>query len=96
MCNVLRTPIKVKRKPVTIFSENNRSIGGWFAFPIPRMEPNPPRMKASQRQLWCPFCNEWEVFEKEEIGRWHCTGVCGWANTAEWYVRTYNQLWHEE
>lgn len=95
MCNTCRVPIKVKRVPVTVFTENNRSIGGWFAFPRPVLEPSPPRLKNNERQLWCPFCREWTVFKRVDVDYWLCQGVCGWANTSEWYVRTYNGIWYE-
>lgn len=96
MCEVVRIPIKVKRKPVTILTENGFSTGGWFAFPRPRMEPSPPKLKNGQRQLWCPYCREWTIFKKTEVDRWYCSGVCGWANTNCFYVKTYNGLWYED
>ena len=95
MCNKVRVPIKVVREPIK--SSTGRSIGGWFAFPMPRLEPSPPRkLKNSERQLWCPYCGEWTIFSKTEVDRWYCDGVCGWANTSEFYVRTFNSIWYED
>ncbi len=95
-----RTPIKVKRKPITIISDMGQSRGGWFAFPKPDEEaPSLGRLKKSQRVLWCPWCDEWRIFDKNispTSDAWHCTGSCRWGNTVEFYTKTYNNLWFED
>lgn len=95
MCTqVERTPIKlgIKRKAITIFTDNGMSIGGWFAFPRPDYEPQRVRLKNSERQLWCPYCGQYTVFKKRD-DRFFCQGSCGWANTEEFYVKYNNSLW---
>jgi hypothetical protein len=97
MCQ--RVPVKVKRKPVTAASKNGRFLGGWYAFPKPNeAEPYLGKLRRSQRVLWCPYCDGWTVFDKNnpEYDGWKCTGVCGWANTNEYYVKYYNKLWYED
>lgn len=99
-CDVVRTPIKIKRKPITVARDNGWNKGGWFAFPKP--DENPPnlgRLKASQRVLWCPWCDEWTIYDKkvsDVSDTWKCTGICGFANTSEYYVKTVNNLWFED
>jgi hypothetical protein len=98
MC--VRTPIKVKRKAITVASDHGHNKGGWFAFPKPDEEPPSfGRLKASQRVLWCPYCNDWTVFDKNHSkysDQHSCTGVCGWANTGDFYVKTVNKIWFED
>jgi len=94
MCT--RVPIKVKRTPITVATDNGWHLGKWFAFPKP--DEDPPYMRAGKgRVLWCPWCGEWSIYTKstQATDRWACTGRCGWGNTDEWYVRTYNNLWYE-
>lgn len=93
MC-VQRVPIKleIKRKPVTVFTDLGMSIGGWFAFPRPMREPQPIRLKNTERQLWCPYCNNFTIYKKMD-DRYFCQGVCGWANSEEFYVKFHNSLW---
>lgn len=99
-CEVVRTPVRVKRKAITVAKESGWSLGNWFAFPKPDEEPpNLGRLKKSQRVLWCPWCDEWTVFDKaraDNSDTWKCTGICGWANTGEFYVKTYNKIWFED
>lgn len=92
MCGVERVPIAVKRKPITIFTELGMSIGQWFAFPRPEELPVRVKLKSSERQLWCPYCRNYTVFKKVD-DRYMCSGVCGWANTEEFYVKFHNDLW---
>lgn len=95
MCKqeVTRTPIKIPRKPITYFSENGISIGGWYAFPRPEVE-RPPQLPhaKSAKVLWCPYCGDWTVFAKKE-DRQVCTGHCKWAHTYDFYVSKYNVGW---
>lgn len=98
MCQ--RTPVKVKRKPITMLSKaGHRKYGGWMVFdrPIDQQPPNW-RTKGDERVLWCPWCGEWSIFKRrfDERDVWNCQGVCGWANTKEFYVRTANRLWWED
>ena len=102
MCNIARTPvginrvpIKFKRKSVTIFTELGWAIGQWFAFPKPDEDPPSIKTKKGERVLWCPYCAEWTVFKKSD-DRETCQGVCGWASTNDFYVKTYNNLWYED
>jgi hypothetical protein len=91
-----RAPIKVKRKPITFFTERNVSNGGWYAFPKPEEEPPRYKLKKNQRILWCPWCGDWTIYKKiPHEDRHQCTGFCGFAHTDEWYVKTYNQIWFE-
>lgn len=90
-----RVPIKIKRVPITAFSDRGYFIGGWYAFPKPD-EPKPfiRRLKKNEKVLWCPWCGGWEVFRKgRDEDRHFCTGICGWGNDNEFYVKTYNDLW---
>jgi hypothetical protein len=97
MC--IRTPVKVKRKPITVLSKNGWNRGGWFPFPKPDEEPPvlKKRMASSERVLWCPYCDEWSIFKRPSSGGKHyCQGVCGWSNTEDFYVKTYNKIWFED
>ncbi|ACI91015.1 gp21.4 [Bacillus phage SPO1] len=98
MCQeCVRTPIKIKRKPVTAISEAGLKMGLWYPMPRPE-EDEPPRWKtkSNQRILWCPWCMDWAIFNKTAGGlRWNCTGVCGWGNTDEFHTKTQNRLWGE-
>ena len=98
--SVVRTPVRVKRKAITVASKNGINKGGWFAFPRPDEEPPSfGRLKQSQRILWCPYCDEWTIFEKGKsiYSDSHvCTGVCGWANTNDFHVKTVNKIWFED
>jgi len=95
-----RKPIKVVRKPITVATENNYSLGNWFPFPKPDEEPPyMGKLKKSQRVLWCPWCGEWQIFDRsmnETSDAWKCTGYCGWGNSNEYYTRYYNNLWFED
>jgi hypothetical protein len=88
-------PIKFKRNPVTIFTELGWTIGQWFAFPRPDENPPSIKTKKGERVLWCPYCAEWTIFKRRE-DRELCQGICGWANTNDFYVKAYNSLWHED
>lgn len=92
MCT--RTPIKVNRVPVTYFTDNGMAIGKWFAFPPPERDSIPFIRRLSKREkvLWCPYCAEWTVFSKSDEYE-ICTGVCGWATSNDFYVKTYNNIW---
>ncbi|AYP68614.1 hypothetical protein EalM132_00102 [Exiguobacterium phage vB_EalM-132] len=91
---VVRKPIKIPRVPITYFSENRISIGGWYAFPKPEGEDHPPDIPHNKTSmvLWCPYCRDWTVFSKLE-DRQVCTGHCKWAHTYDFYVRKYNVGW---
>ena len=98
MCD--RISAKVVRKPITVLSENGCHYGNWYPFNKPEGS-EPPflgRLTASQRVLWCPWCDSWNIFDKKlatNSDSYRCTGPCGWANTDEYYVKTYNGLWFE-
>lgn len=91
MCDVVRKPIKIPRKPITVFSDNGISLGGWYAFPPPEGERPPymPKRGKSSLVLWCPYCGDWTLFAPKE-GRVMCTGHCKWAHTYDFYVSKYN------
>lgn len=98
MCERHREPIKVNREPITYYTDNNIYGGGWYAFPKPdERAPHIRKLKSRERILWCPWCGEWTIYSKvKREDRWECTGICQWANTQEWYVKTYNDLWFED
>lgn len=96
MTEITRTPII--RTAITVASDNGVSFGKWFPFPIdPDKEKPRLRRNVSGEVLWCPYCNDWTVFKKNYNSTQEgliCTGACGWANTNDFYVRTYNKLWN--
>lgn len=84
--------LTVFRKPVTIFTDLGMSRGGWYAFPKPNYEPHAVKLRKNQYQLWCPYCNEYTIFQKGE-DRYFCKGVCGWSNSEDFHVKFANGLW---
>jgi hypothetical protein len=99
MCStcVERKAIKVTRKAITVATENGWYLGKWYAMPKPKDEQPPNwKIKSSERILWCPWCMDWSIYKKVGTDRWECRGICGWGNTDEWYVQTYNKIWWED
>lgn len=92
-CKVERVPIKVPRKPITVVSDNGYNSGGWAAIPPYKQEPFDVKLRRGQKLYWCPWCGAWNVYQAKPDGQSYCTGWCGWGNTAEFYTRTYNNLW---
>lgn len=93
MKNVVRTPI-------TVASDNGKSIGSWFPFPVDesKQKPKVTGLDSNTKLLWCPYCKEWTIFKRNYNSTQEgliCTGVCGWANTNDFYVRKYNKSWGE-
>jgi hypothetical protein len=93
MCG--RTPIRVKRRPVTYFTDNKIMNGKWCPFPRPDEEPPRWKLKNDERILWCPWCANWSIYKRDYSDRFKCMGICGWGNTDEFYVKTYNEIWWE-
>jgi hypothetical protein len=98
MSVAVRSPIQIKRKPITFLSRaGHQKSGGWMVFNRPDEEPPKYKLKSSERVLWCPWCAEWAIFKKPYgDDKWSCQGYCGWANTNEYYVRHANKIWFEE
>lgn len=98
MTTLERTPVKIKRTPITYITDNNLPLsGGWFVWSRPNVEPPKYKIKANQRVLWCPWCGEWTIYNKAwGEDKWRCQGYCGWANTEEYYVRHINKIWYED
>lgn len=93
MCE--RQPIAVKRRPVTYFKDNKIMNGKWCPFPKPDEEQPIWKIKSNERILWCPWCANWSIYRRDYSDRFFCTGVCGWGNTDEFYVKSYNEIWWE-
>jgi len=98
MSSVVRTPIKIQRKPITMLSKAGHiKSGGWMVFNRPKEEPPSWKLEKNERVLWCPWCGEWSIYRKPfGEDKWRCTGYCGWANTNEYYVRQANKIWFED
>ena len=48
--------------------------------------------KKRKKELWCPYCNEYRRFKKEENRT--CCEVCG-ISTEDFWTKTYNNLWEK-
>lgn len=96
MTNVVRTPVKIKRKPIFIISKTGaKKSGGWYVFGRPTETPPDWDTTKSQRILWCPYCGEWRIYNKRVESDVSQCSHC-FANTSEYYVRHYNKIWFED
>lgn len=111
--NLVRASLHIKRIPITYLSEKGYAkSGGYMAFGKP-LEDAPTVLQISKgkkhhhvKVLWCPYCGEWTLYEKEstlsptgkkmyangEGARFICKS-CSWAHTDEFYVKTANKIW---
>lgn len=90
-----RSPIKVRRKAITVARDNGFFLGGWVKFPRPDEEPPRVKLAKCEKLLWCPYCGAWSIFTADvgETDRWICLGYCGGIGTRDFYTRKYNDLW---
>lgn len=89
-----RTPIQVRRKPITLLSKaGHKKSGGWYVFAKPSEQPPEWDLGKDERVLWCPWCGEWRIYHREDLGRDHCSHC--FAHTEEYYVRDANKIWYE-
>ncbi len=91
--DVKRVPVEVVRVPITVISDNGYNSGGWGALPPDRHPPQGIRVPKNCKLYWCPWCGSWNVYTPKNDGQLYCSGWCGWGNTAEFYTRSYNDLW---
>lgn len=91
---MIKESVNITRDPITIITESGANFGKWMHFPPTGEKPNLKIDKDTQQILWCPYCNSYEVFNKRLDGEYECSGVCGWSNTNDYWVRNYNKLWH--
>lgn len=87
-----RTPIKVKRTPITVITDNGYNSGGWGVIPPHRMEPFDAKVPKNSKMMWCPYCGEWNIYTPKD-GTLMCTGWCGWGSSSEFYTKYYNNNW---